>query len=348
MNVKSLIPDKTTLLTLLNQNHDDFVVQIQNTLTDSFKKNQKKKLYTRVALAIALGPGVFIFLYTITSGIHLISLLLATCLIFCLYILTKKAERINDNFDHSLNALVFQRILRLFAIEHAFTHKHINTEPKLIAHLYKTKMFKGEIPTPIFNTVMYSTKAIPQTQIAQLRINREIHKKNHFVISLVTFIIQLFNSKEKIETDTLFHGYFLASKRLKVVTSDIFITTNASRMQLGKRTLIQKILLQKSSEITELEWNQFNLEFDVVTNNPTEAREILTPNFIADLYDWNEKNKQAVAISFTENQFYCLLPYKDMAIHSNIKKLDSKEVRQYVENIAVPIWHLLLLIEDIN
>lgn len=106
--------------------------------------------------------------------------------------------------------------------------------------------------------------------------------------------------------------------------------------------------LQKSHQLTELEWNEFNQEFDVFTCNPREAREVLTPDLISDLFDWNTKKQQAVRISFVEDKFYCLLSYEKMRVHRTVLSLEPQELFEYVLNIASPLWYLMLLTEDIS
>ncbi|MEX0934941.1 MAG: DUF3137 domain-containing protein [Candidatus Paceibacterota bacterium] len=61
---------------------------------------------------------------------------------------------------------------------------------------------------------------------------------------------------------------------------------------------------------TELEWNDFERLLHVETTDEREVREILTPDFMLDLYEWWSEHGKFVRLSFKESHMYMVLPIR--------------------------------------
>lgn len=104
----------------------------------------------------------------------------------------------------------------------------------------------------------------------------------------------------------------------------------------------------KDVQETILEWNDFEKLLHVATNNETEARYILTPDMMSNLYDWWIPKKQNIRLSFVSNKMYILFPDNTIRIGTTVQNLNQSHIEKYVLSIAIPLLHILHLIEDIN
>lgn len=85
-----------------------------------------------------------------------------------------------------------------------------------------------------------------------------------------------------------------------------------------------------------------------MTTDKVEARYILTPNFMSDLYDWWKAKKGNIRISFIGNKMYLLFPDNQIRFNDTVANIDETEVKQYMLTIARPLLHILHLIEDVR
>jgi len=145
----------------------------------------------------------------------------------------------------------------------------------------------------------------------------------------------------------IFHGYFVSFDLPRALTGKTFVSTEGDKKGFGHQSFF-KSMKGKGVQKTELEWNDFEDKLHVVTDNPSEARYVLTPDFMSDLYDWWQGKKENIRLSFIANRMYVLFPDKGVRMGKTIKKIDSGEMQMYLESIAVPLLHVLHLIEDLE
>jgi hypothetical protein len=86
----------------------------------------------------------------------------------------------------------------------------------------------------------------------------------------------------------------------------------------------------------------------VITTDKVEARYILTPNFMSDLFDWWKDRKGNVRVSFIKDKMYLLFPDNQVRLNDTVANLDENEVQQYMLTVARPMLHVLHLIEDVR
>jgi hypothetical protein len=99
---------------------------------------------------------------------------------------------------------------------------------------------------------------------------------------------------------------------------------------------------------TILEWNQFEDDLHVATNNEVEAREILTTDFMVDLHDWWSEHKENIRIVFRGNKMQVLLRDHAVRIGTSTTSTKQSDLKKYAMSIARPIWRILILAEGVK
>jgi hypothetical protein len=100
---------------------------------------------------------------------------------------------------------------------------------------------------------------------------------------------------------------------------------------------------------TKFEWNDFEELLHVATDNNREAREILTPEFMTDLYDWwKNHGKLNIRIAFVGNLMYMLFPDGQIRFEKTVSSVEPQELKEYMLTIARPLLHVLHLVEDVR
>jgi len=148
-------------------------------------------------------------------------------------------------------------------------------------------------------------------------------------------------------TKKIFHGYFVSFDLKRPLSGKTFVSTEGDKKGFGHQSFFTT---KKNAglEATELEWNDFENLLHVVTNDPTEARYILTPDFMLDLYSWWKEKQENIRISFRDDKMYVLFPDKGVRIGKTISHIDKQELQAYLESISIPLLHTLHLIEDVQ
>jgi hypothetical protein len=162
------------------------------------------------------------------------------------------------------------------------------------------------------------------------------------------FVTQMQGSGKNRRRVTLFRGVFVVGTLPKVLHGKTVISTRGDLYNLSHNSFWGALTGTNNLEETKLEWNQFEKDMFVATNNPVEARVILTPNFMSDLHNWWVVEKVNMRIAFFSNHFFMLLPHSGVYL-GNAPQSDSFEkIEKYLRGMAEPIWRAQLLIEDIK
>jgi len=147
---------------------------------------------------------------------------------------------------------------------------------------------------------------------------------------------------------TMFHGVFLEVQFNRTFSGVTFISTEGDKYGFGHRDFWSRLIGVNNIKETRLEWNEFDRDLHVATNNPVEAREILTTNFMVDLHEWWLEHKQNIRIVFRENKMFMLLPDTDIKISTSTTSTDSEKLKKYTMTILRPLWRILNLVEDVR
>ena len=145
----------------------------------------------------------------------------------------------------------------------------------------------------------------------------------------------------------IFHGYFARCKLGKELTGKTFVSTEGDTNGFGQVSFWNKGNAGIPKE-TILEWNDFENMLHVATTNETEARYVLTPDFMQDLYDWWKEHKTNIRVSFIKDSLYILFPDEQVRINTTVNNLTEERLVEYVYTIARPLWHILRLIEKVK
>lgn len=148
----------------------------------------------------------------------------------------------------------------------------------------------------------------------------------------------------------VFKGYFVALPLKKAVTGKTFVSTEGDEHGFAHRTY-WSTLLEENEKVkeTKFEWNDFEELLHVATSEKREAREILTPDFMTDLYDWwIKQKKQNIRISFVGNLMYMVFPDAQIRFEQTVSRVDEKNLQEYLLTIARPLLHILHLVEDVR
>ena len=147
-------------------------------------------------------------------------------------------------------------------------------------------------------------------------------------------------------TKAVFHGILVTHDLPKTLTGKTFISTEADKKGFGKLSWWRHWFKKKEfPQETFLEWNDFENKLHVATTNASEARYILTPDFMENLYDWWTIRKGKIRISFIGNKLYVLYPDKRVKIGSSTASLEVVDLKKYVLEVTRPLWHVKKLME---
>jgi hypothetical protein len=147
---------------------------------------------------------------------------------------------------------------------------------------------------------------------------------------------------------TVFKGVFVEvdlNKRLEGVT---FVSTEGNKSGFGHVGFFTNLLGLGDIKETALEWNEFERDLHVATNNEMEARYVLTPDFMVDLHDWWSEEKENIRIVFRENKMFMLLPDRGVHINRSTVSNKSEDLKDYAFSMVKPLWRTLILVEDIR
>lgn len=148
----------------------------------------------------------------------------------------------------------------------------------------------------------------------------------------------------------VFKGYFVALPLKKALSGKTFISTEGDTHGFAHLTY-WATLLETDTKVkeTKFEWNDFEELLHVATDNNREAREILTPEFMADLYDWwKNHGKLNIRIAFVGNLMYMLFPDGQIRFEKTVSSVEPQELKEYMLTIARPLLHVLHLVEDVR
>lgn len=145
----------------------------------------------------------------------------------------------------------------------------------------------------------------------------------------------------------IFKGFFVSYELPNTLDGKTFVSTEGDEHGFGHRTFWNAVNESGAAETT-LEWNAFEELLHVATTDRVEARYILTPSFMNDLYDWWKPKSTNIRISFIKNRFYMIFPDHQARLNESVDKIDEKEVREYMLTLATPLLHIVRLTEGVR
>jgi hypothetical protein len=156
------------------------------------------------------------------------------------------------------------------------------------------------------------------------------------------------NTGKSSRTITVFQGTFIEVTLTKKLEGQTYISTEGDKLGMAHQSFWGSVLGGNAVTETTLEWNEFERDLHVATNNGSEARYILTPNFMLDLHTWWSQKKENIRLVFKENKLFMLLPDRQVKIGSSITEVDDEALLEYVVSVVRPLWRVGLLLEDLK
>lgn len=154
-------------------------------------------------------------------------------------------------------------------------------------------------------------------------------------------------SGKNSRTVTVFHGLLVTVALPKTLQATTYISTEGVKDGLAHQSFWSGVKEQGIEE-TLLEWNDFEKDLHVASSDGVEARYILTPDFMANLYAWWQEGKENIRISFKGNEMLLLLPDGQVRVRWSTATSDKAKLATYLMSIAKPIWRTLTLVEDVR
>lgn len=223
--------------------------------------------------------------------------------------------------------------------------------------LFNPVIFKKAFSILGFEAQHVTAETVPTKQIVDLLNHSELitEKRNRYYIDDMVvssfagrslFLSELdvkyvTGSGKNRHTKHIFHGILLTYDLPRALTGKTFITTDKDKRGYGKSSFWERLFNKKETvKETLLEWNDFENKLRVAATNETEARYILTPDFMQELYDWWNVRKGRIRVSFLDNRMYVLFPDKNVRIGRSAISLEDEDLKAYVLTVARPLWHM--------
>ncbi len=146
----------------------------------------------------------------------------------------------------------------------------------------------------------------------------------------------------------IFKGVLIEVTLPNAFNGTTYISTEGDKYGFAHTSFWNSVSGKNRVKENTLEWNQFEKDLHVASNNEVEARYILTPNFMLTLHDWWAEYKENIRIVFKHNKMFMLLPDHGIKIGTSTTSTDAKELEAYALSVLKPIWRTLMLIEDVR
>lgn len=147
-------------------------------------------------------------------------------------------------------------------------------------------------------------------------------------------------------TSVLFKGLLVVATLPQQHAAETYVTTQNDRSGFANRSFWNDVFESGNVTETELEWNDFEKVFHIASSDAAAAREILSPQFMQDLYDWWNEHQLDIRISFKQDKLYLLIPEKTIKISASTTSRKLSVIKKYAATLARPMWRSLVLIED--
>lgn len=299
----------------------DTLAQLKDSLSDISASVRARASRTAVAGSIAL------LSFFLLDFLGLIAAIVLGLAVVWLLIEGYQFITIYQAYTKRFDAEVYRMIFRVFELE--ATQTKIEKEA-FIAELNDSELITETVHTHTVDdrvTTEYDGYALSVTELHATRTE---------------------GSGKNKRTVTVFKGVFVTHELPKTVEGETYISTEGDKHGFGHQSFWKKLTGRQDVEVTELEWNEFEKDLHVVTSNPTEARYILTPDFMHELHDWWRGSTRNIRISFKGNRCYVLFPDSKISFGTAPLWITAERVENYAMTIATPLWHVFNLLDDVR
>lgn len=331
IEIKQQIPNEEALKKLVDVVFEKGVIQFVTNTRERREAVRKNRLYFWLLVVVFIFSVVVLFWSSnhLSQQLNTLVSMYLLALVFGSIIFVSRWYRELKILAQEINMALVPTITTCFGRLVLYTHDEV--------HRRETEaMFRESqlITTKVDNIVsddMYSFFEPYPTTVRELKLDRTDK-----------------NEKGEVTTASIFHGVLVEVVLPKTLTGTTFLSTESESREFSHSNFWSDLLSQEGIVETQLEWNEFERDFHMATNNPTEALYILTPNFMLDLHSWWSKDKKNIRIVFKGNKMFMLLPDETIKIASTTTSTDPAELKKYALSVLKPLWRTLTLVEDIR
>ena len=351
MSIKLRIPDEDTLRGLVQPQvktlHEKLVTDHHAEVT-AYQKAQRARLFAILYLSAA----AFLFVPAVVIAHTWLVVLWVGMVGVAVWAWWQYMTQLTavQAFHRIVTTETLQTVADLFAQGDTFVHKYKKREPTDSLFAYFYSYLFSEQPT-------YQKDILAQLQHSEL-ITEPYNKvviDDSWEVQLLGRRLAMAELSISHETGSgknrrvkrIFHGYFATYTLPTTFTGKTFLSTDGDRNGFGHQSFWTRHA-QGAVNATTLEWNEFEDLLHVATNNPTEARYILTPDLMQDVYDWWVALHENIRLSFIDTHMYILFPDKKMRLHTSVADLTEDSLADYLFLHARPFLHVTHLAEDIR
>lgn len=351
MSIKRSIASEAELEKRIHAEVNTVLEAIQENHTHEIAAYEKAKKQRWTAIVLTIFWFVFWFVpeYGWLEWLALVQVLVLVFAIRAWWNYLQQYQAVQA-YHRAITGQVLRSIAAVFGLEESFRHEYQAIDPELGIWQrwwqsltqppaeYQQKV-KELLQTSELITEPYNRFTVDDSW--QLQFMEQPLEMFELSIQNVT------GSGKNRQVKEIFTGYFVSYTIPTSVDGRTFISTDGDRGGYGHQSF-WPFGKQTGVQATELEWNQFEELLHVASDNPTEARYILTPDVMQDVYDWWAEKPQNIRISFIKNQVCILFPDTKMRLGRSVDTLNEGTVTAYMLLLARPMWHILCLLEDVR
>lgn len=376
MNIKQRFPAEEDLKIAVTQRIDEFTVRVREEVgpfeAEYIRKSKLQKLggvYITVGVGLLILPLHLFDADTLRPTGSFIYMLLGLMAVgpVCIYLGWRKMKGTRKaimRFQQAFKATIAPLLFELFALP---VNWIAHTVPE-IGDKKSADMTKGEL------NVFLSTKLVPvlgkllqsdeKAHVLSLLDHSELitESRNTMIVDdmfSVTigdrslFVSELdakhvTGSGKNRNVKHIFTGYFVTFDLDTQLEGKTFVSTDGDKNGFGHQSFWKSLTNNAGVKETQLEWNEFESLLHVATTSPSEARYVLPPDFMHDLYEWWKEKKGNIRVSFIQSRMYILFPDKRIRFGRTVARITNKEVAEYLESVSLPLLHVLHLVEDVQ
>ena len=374
MELKETIPNKLALNELFSAHIADITNEVQTEVGHLEVEYIKFRRYHRISVLLIsfafLLPNLVVFFLGIyfnnlprTWGYAIGIMTAVLSLSFCSYYagrLILSGYDVIVQFHKGVDKILFNKIFELFGLKGRLVTHSVTVDNKPL----DIKTSKWRQLYHIIRSHYLSLKESPESRqvLEMLGVSELITDDfnvtqidNVFEVSIGTsalFVSELdvknvTGSGKSRHVNNIFKGYFAVYKLNRVCKGKTFVSTEGDLYGFAHRTYWEGLTRGDVKE-TIFEWNDFENLLHVATNDEVEAREIITTDFMQDLYNWWNPQANNIRISFVGDYMYLLYPDEQIRFDETISEIDEKQLQEYLITIAEPLLNVLYLVEDVR
>jgi hypothetical protein len=374
MELKSRIPNEATLESVLLTDLSSTTKSIQEEVGDLGSQyvsyRRKQRLVALSLFMIFIIPNIFFFVFgsLLSTSVSVWSGVIGTFIfVFSLGVFgyiggitMLKGATVVKAFHGQVDKILFNKIFGLLEVEGSLIEHTTKVDErvfpdtkwgKFLTILQKYRQLVEPSPEALamLETLRQSeliTEPFNTTKVDNLFIIKASDKERELMVGELD-IRNIVGSGKNRSEKKIFKGYFVSYELPHVLDGKTFVSTEGDESGFGHKIFWSTASASLPSK-TVLEWAEFEDMLHVMTTDKVEARYILTPNFMADLYDWWKNQKGNIRISFIKDRMYLLFPDNQVRLNDSVANIDETEVKQYMLTIARPLLRVLHLIEDVR